>query len=346
MEKVINYTDLKGSYILVDVRSPGEYYECNIPGSINIPLFTDYEREIIGTVYVKESVQKAKELGIQFASKKLLDIFKKFNDLKDQYKIIVVYCARGGMRSDSICSILNSLGLNVWRLRGGYKGYRQTVNEELPKLNNEIKYIVLNGNTGVGKTKILRELENKGIDILDLEEAANHRGSFLGGIGLSKVRSQKQFEGLIYEKLRKRKTNIVFIEGESKRIGSILIPEYIFDNMSKGNHILINASLNIRIKNIVDEYIMGENPKIELIDCLHKLRSYMSNSKVDQLIEMLNEEKYNEVAKRLMIDYYDPLYEHSQIGYAYDLTINADNISDASDGIIEWTKNKFQGEND
>lgn len=336
MNKIIDYDQLKDNYILVDVRSPGEYEECHIPGAVNVPLFSNSQREMIGTVYKQESVEKAKKLGIEMVSQSLPEIYEKFCQLKANHKSIIVYCARGGMRSGSICGLLSSLGMNTWQLRGGYKGYRAIVNQQLPKINEQVNYIVLHGFTGVGKTEILRRLSKKGLDILDLEDAANHRGSLLGDVGLRGKRSQKQFESLIFEKLRNRRTNSIFVEAESKRIGTVFVPDYIKNKMLQGKHILVEADIEIRAERIIKEYISGSESKVEIVGGLRKLTKYMSNKKVEELVCRTEEGDYTGVVIELMKLYYDPMYKHSQDGYKFDLVVNANLMDDACNKIESW----------
>lgn len=339
MYKIIEYKDLKDNCILVDMRSPGEFLEYHIPGAISIPLFGDSERALIGTIYKQESVEKAKQLGIEAASKKLPSIYSKFKNLKNDYKIIVIYCARGGLRSGSVCSLFNSLGMNVWQLKGGYKGYRAFVNQELPKSSEQINYIVLHGFTGVGKTEILKILDKRGYDVLDLEGYANHRGSLLGSVGLGECRSQKQFESFIFESLRNRKTNNVFIEAESKKIGNVTLPEYIYKSMKTGKHILVEASIEVRSKLIVEEYIKSQRDKDEIIESLSSLGKYIGNKDLDEIIKLINTDDYIDAAKRLMIKHYDPMYMYSQKNYNYELTVNSDSINEACNDIELWLNN-------
>lgn len=342
MDKIIDYRDVKDNWIFVDLRSPAEHQEFTIPDSVNIPLLNDEERKEIGTIYKQESIEKAKKLGVEAVSKKLPDIYNQMLDLKKRYGNIVVFCARGGMRSGSICSLFNSLGLNIWQLRGGYKGYRSVVNEELPKLHTEVNYIVLHGFTGAGKTAILHQIAQAGLDILDLEGAANNRGSLFGSVGLGEKRSQKQFETLVYNQLEKRKTNNVFVEAESKRIGNIIMPEYIYSSLMRGRHILVEASLEVRAQRIVQEYIQGPDSQGEILKAFGKLRSYLNEKIIQRLVELVREEKYLEVAKELLERYYDPMYQHKQKDYQYDLIVNSNDLDEACREIVSWTKEKIE----
>lgn len=334
MIKILNYEDIdknkiQGSYILIDVRSEGEHRQEHIPNSINIPLFNDEERRIIGTVYVNESIEKAKYLGIEAASKRLPMIFKEVSELDKKYDQLIFYCARGGMRSSSIVSLLSSLGINAVKLSSGYKGYRKYINEIMPHFIKDVKFVVLYGNTGVGKTKILKELQKRGHDVLDLEGFANHRGSLLGSVGLGEQNSQKMFESYIYEALKKRKSNIIVVEGESKRIGKIIIPDYIFSSMENGVKIKVDADIEKRVKNIIEEYVTGNDE--ELIGALNLLRKHISERNIERYINEIKNKKYELVVEELMTKYYDPLYNFKNKNV--DFTICANNIGKAADEI-------------
>lgn len=336
MFKNINFSDLDERHILIDVRSPGEYKEATIPGAVNIPIFDDEERKDIGYTYVNESVEKAKKLGVEAVSRKLPKLFEEFLELDKKYDRLVLFCARGGMRSSSLCSLLSSLGLDAYKLNNGYKGYRKFINDELPKLNSEIKYIVLHGTTGVGKTEILKRLGERGHDVLDLEEAANHRGSLLGSVGLGEPNSQKQFEALVYEVLRDRKSNYVFVEGESKRIGNIVIPNFIYKSMEKGVHILVDADLDFRTKLIIEEYTKHSSSEEEILMALEALGKYISGKNIERYKELTIKGEYETVVEELMVKYYDPMYLNGINKYEYDYKLKVDNIEGACELIEGW----------
>lgn len=317
MSKTVDYRDLTGDYVLVDVRTVGEYNEATINGAVNIPLFTDEERALVGTIYTRKSTDEAKKIGVDIVSKKLPEIYSKIHELEKQYKDVVVFCARGGMRSGSITDLLCALGMRVSRISGGYKGYRAFINEELPKLNEKVKYIVLHGNTGVGKTEILKSLRDDGFDVLDLEGCANHRGSILGSVGLGSCLTQKQFESNIYEELKNVKGKYVFIEAESRRIGRVLVPEYIHKDMKDGIHVFVDASLDFRSKLIIDEYTKANECNYEICEALRGLTKYIGEKNTDDYCARVEAGDYEDVVKELMIKYYDPMYMHSSDKYDY-----------------------------
>ena len=337
MLKTIKYEEIEKSwininYMFIDVRSPSEYKSETIPGAINIPIFNDEERSLIGTVYKQESVEKAKKIGVDLVSKKLPNIYGKVVELNKKYDNLVFFCARGGMRSRALVSLFESIGINAFKLEGGYKYYRKYVYTHLPNLISNIQFIVLYGNTGTGKTHILQNLKRKGMDIVDLEGCANHRGSILGSVGLGQQNTQKMFESLLYQSLFNRKTDLVFVEGESRRIGKDIIPEYLFEAMNEGINIKIEANMDTRITNILDSYVHDTDN--ELIESLDHLRKHLGDKNIDRYIELVKNHQYETVAEELMIKYYDPMYEHNDREYSK--VFYNDGIENVTNDIIQW----------
>ena len=144
------------------------------------------------------------------------------------------------------------------------------------------------------------------MDVLNLEYCANHRGSILGSVGLGKQNSQKMFESLLYQSLINRKTDLIFTEGESRRIGKDIIPEYLFEAMNNGINILIEANMETRITNILNSYV--HNTDEELIKSLEHLRKHLGDKNIDRFIKLIEEHKYSPVAEELMAKYYDQMY--------------------------------------
>lgn len=336
MYQTIKYDQVKEEHILIDVRTPGEYEESTIPGAFNIPIFSNEERKEIGTLYKNESVEKAKKLGIDAVSKNLPHIYQEIVNLSKDNNHLVLFCARGGFRSGSLVSLLSTLGFHVKKLEAGYKGYRKYMLADLDKILEEINFIVLYGNTGTGKTKILKSLEDKGENILDLEGYANHRGSILGSVGLGKQNSQKKFESLIYENLRKRNSNLVFIEGESRRIGKDVIPEELFKKMKDGIHIKIEASKETRIDNLLEDYVHETSG--EIIESLNYLRKHVGDKNIDNYVELINRGDFKKVGEELMLKYYDPLYKHNT--HEYKKIFYSEDSRKTADELIQYAKNE------
>ena len=341
MYPLISYKEIKekmkaDEYIIIDVRSPEEFENETIPGSINIPIFTNEERAQIGIEYVNNSTDEAKLLGVEAISKRLPDFFKQVLQLKSKYPHLIFFCSRGGFRSSSLVALLDSLKISALKLDGGYKAYRAYVNANLEKISKDISLVVLYGNTGSGKTQILKALKEKGGDIIDLEACANHRGSTLGSVGLGEPNSQKMFESLLFDAISSRKSNLIFTEGESKRIGKSVIPDYLFDKIVNGKHIEITAPMEKRIENIKSDYLYDSND--DLIEALNHLRKRLGNKTIEEYIDSVESGNYKPVIENLMLNYYVPMYEHNKKNYIY--TIENLDPEVSADILIEKFTNK------
>ncbi len=335
----VEYEKVKDHTLFIDVRTLEEYKQDTIEGAVNLPLFTEEQRAAIGTAYKQRSVEEARRLGVEFVSTRILYLYDEIAKLKKTNKDITAFCARGGYRSTFFANAFSSIGIKISKLNGGYKQYRKIVREQLPKMNDNITYIVVHGNTGVGKTEILHVLRQKGLDMLDLEGAANHRGSLLGGIGLGKCSSQKSFESKIYSQLDRIKTQYVFVEAESKRIGRVMVPPYIHDKMKEGIHIFVDADIDYRVNILKKDYIQNDMWISESIRHIERLDKYISKEKVNELILQVKNRNFDLVAKELMLNYYDPMYQHKSDTYEYALSLNRIISSEeAADQIIEWHK--------
>lgn len=334
--------------LFIDVRTESEYKEDNILNAFNIPLFKDNEHNEVGTIYKMQGKHEAIKKGFDYVSYKLKDIYLQVTSLVGEYDNIVVYCARGGMRSGSIVNLLSSLGIGIYQLEGGYKAYRNYVLNYLKNIMNKKDFIVIHGLTGAGKTDLLKRLEDKNIDNIDLEGIAKNSGSTFGFITFDeKPPSQKRFETKIFEKLFFSKSNYIFIESESKRVGHVLIPNEIYDAIVRdGYHILLECSLDNRVKRLCRDYIYDKDSENLLVlkDCISKFKKRLGNVVVDKYIQLLEEGKYEELVEKYLVDYYDPLYMHSVKKYIYNQVINFDNINKATDEAIEFHKAAMEGE--
>jgi tRNA 2-selenouridine synthase len=333
----VTYDKAKNSHIFIDVRSPSEYEDDTIPNAINIPLMNDEERKLVGTTYKQIGRNEAKRLGVKLISPKMPDLFEQILELKSNNIQIAAFCARGGYRSTYFASVFSSIGIPIAQLEGGYKGFRKEVITSMPILNDKTTYIVLHGNTGVGKTDILNSLTNLGYSILDLEGAANHRGSLLGSIGIGKCNSQKKFETNIYDQLSSSKSQYVFVEAESRKIGKVVIPNYISEKMSEGIHIFIDADLEYRVKSLKKDYIQDENwisESLEAVECLNK---YISKENLEKLKNEISLGNFDFVAMKLMQEYYDPMYSFKSDAFDYDANFKTNtNCDEIAQEIAIW----------
>ncbi|SFL36293.1 tRNA 2-selenouridine(34) synthase MnmH [Halanaerobium salsuginis] len=349
-ERIITYQEsriLKDS-IYIDVRTSAEYQEATIPGAVNIELLDNTERKIIGTIYKQESPKAARLKGVEIVSPKLPKLIKAINELSQKKKNIILFCARGGLRSKSLAEFAQLAGIEVYLLQNGYKDYRHFIMNKLANYQFEGELAVLHGNTGVGKTYILKEMEKLGANIIDLEAIANHRGSVFGSIGLSLPYNQKYFESLLWEELnaKDRGEGIIFIEAESKRIGNSVLPKFFVEKMRSSIDILITASQEKRVKNIYQEYIndITTNQKEfqqQIIESLTSIKKYLiklaGKNYYNELLVQAEHGNFYNIITMLFENYYDPMYNNSQKKIAnYQLEINADNISQAAVKIVNY----------
>lgn len=340
MSNLINIKDALNldNTVFIDVRSPAEFEEASIPGAINIPILENDERANVGTVYRRESQEKALGLGIDYASKKLLQIYTTISQYHQQSKNIIIFCWRGGLRSKSVCSFLSSFKLHrVYQLIGGYKAYRKYVVYYLENRSNNFTYVVLHGLTGVGKTHILVKLKGLGEPVLDLEGLAKNSGSVFGNILFyNKPPSQKEFESEIFNVLYRLKRKIIFVESESKRIGNVHIPDILYKSMIGGHHILIDTHIENRIEVISNDYIYA-NKDDKLIQAIFYFKKKLGNEMVDLMIKKIQAKDYEYVIRRLIELYYDPLYQYSiQKNNQYDLKLYYEKIDEIIPKLIEY----------
>ncbi len=326
MVKTIEIQDalkmLDKSAVFVDTRSPKEFAEDNIPGSINIPIFSNEERAIVGTLY-KQNAVEAYQKGFGIYNSKITAFIEQFKQLPAEKKIIV-YCWRGGMRSKAIAELVTDIGRNTQQLIGGYKEFRAHVREELKSYESPFKLIVLQGLAGCGKTDLIKKLNPS----IDLEGFAKHRSSLFGALGLKPV-SQKMFESRLWKKLQELKNEkVVFIEGEAKKVGDLFVPDKLYEQMQKSQTIRITASIKTRSKRIVQDYFTyDEDEKIKQI--IMKLNVYLTNKRVEELCVLVDEKRYEEVSQILLEDYYDHQYKHALESKTYSGEVCNDNIDKA-----------------
>ncbi len=322
VEKTTVQNCLNKDVIFFDTRTPKEFAEDHIPDAISLPLFSNEERAIVGTIYKQVGREEAIQEGIKYFSAKLDTMFKEVKKYKD--KKIVVYCWRGGMRSKAVASFLESIGFYVFQLEGGHKAYRQYVREQLPNIRLPKNIVVLWGLTGAGKTELLHRLEKEKYNVLDLEGLAQHRSSMFGAIGLQ-PRTQKMFESLLFQQLKKFEgKEYVITEGESKKIGNVQIPDFLMGSIKKGLHIRVNDSLDNRAKRITKEYYQDQKTIEEIKQIIPKTKQKVSKLIVDMMLEALEKKQFNTVNGLLLEHYYDQLYKYTIDNIKYLHIINND----------------------
>ncbi|MGZ4106706.1 MAG: tRNA 2-selenouridine(34) synthase MnmH [Tumebacillaceae bacterium] len=319
--------------ILIDVRSPGEFQEGSVPGALNIPLFTDAERAHIGTVYKHESPAAARRLAMLTVSPKIPQLVEAMEPLLEQGQL-VIFCWRGGMRSFAACTFMDLLKYPVWRLRGGYRAYRQMVIDRLAEVEGLVSPLfVLHGLTGVGKSRILLMLKERGHQVLDLERMAKHRGSVFGSIGLGEPNNQKTFDAHLWEFIRMLDPQRpVFMEAESRRIGRAVMPEWLDRDKHEGVPVLVEASLDKRVERLIEDYLPEQDERVQegLFEALYAIQKRIRRDDFQELLEMLNNRKYRAFCSKILASYYDPKYLHKLKEYREAmLTVDAEDLDRA-----------------
>ena len=310
--------------IIIDVRSSMEFCQGCVPGATNIPLLSDQERSNIGILYKKFGQKSAIERGYGIFEAKL-DHFKKRFEQFPKHLSVVVYCARGGMRSQVITSFMRTLGYRAKQLKGGYKAFRKW---NLNKLDNfSLTFpVILHGKTGVGKTLVLKQMQNS----LDLEGLAQHRGSLFGAIGKQPV-SQKTFEAHLIQRLEElENSEPVFIEGESRKIGDVIIPAKLFSQMQSARVILLEASIKTRVSRIIEEYILQHeayHPKIR--EVISSLAMDLGKKNVERLLKQFDQGEYFDCFEFILINYYDRKYSHSLKNLIFENKVDTEEIGQA-----------------
>lgn len=312
VEQLLAQRDKAGSGpVLIDVRSPHEFEESTIPGSINIPLFNNEERIEIGTLYKQVSVEAAKDRGLEIVSAKLPDFIRRFAAIPGRK---IVFCWRGGMRSRTTATLLSLMGIHAFRLSGGYRAFRRWVVETLEHFVFKPRAYVLNGLTGTGKTELLQRLADSGLPVLDLERMAGHRGSIFGHIG-QQPNNQKTFEAqLALRLLELNDSPYVLMEAESKRIGKAVLPSFLVEAKERGVQLFLERPFRERIRYVIEQY-EPQLHKDECIQAFSRIKRRMHTEIAAEIELCLQEDRFEEAVAMLLEAYYDPRYDHAGLAY-------------------------------
>jgi tRNA 2-selenouridine synthase len=288
---------------LIDVRSPGEYRKGHVPGAVNIPLFSDEERTEVGTVYVKQSKEKAIELAYSYVNPKL-DHFIVESKKAAPGKKVAVHCWRGGMRSQMFARHLHENGFpEVFVIAGGYKSYRNFV---LKGFDNQSELRIVGGYTGSGKSYIIGHLRDKGQQVIDLEDMASHKGSAFGHIGKQDQPTSEQFENDLFKvwiSLDHHKP--IWLEDESRNIGGVNIPVNLYRQMLESPVFFLDIPREERAKHLVSEYAGAASG--QLAESIGRLTRRLGGLNTSLALNYLKEQKFYEAAMTTLL-YYDKSY--------------------------------------
>lgn len=294
---------------IIDVRSPKEFEDDHIPGAINLPVLSNDQRAEVGTIYKQDSAFKARRLGAKLISENIAQhLSSSLAEHGPDWKPLV-YCWRGGQRSGSMARVLAEIGWVVHTLEGGYKHYRNHVVASIDEAASGLLPILIQGPTGSAKTDILLAANDCGVQTIDLEGLAKHRGSLLGFDPQHAQPSQRMFESLLYDELKTLDlTKPVLVEAESSRIGQCHIPKGFWQKMQDARQICIAASNDARVDYLIRHYphIIAETSRLDrLIDGMVNRRGHDITGKWRELVEKKN---WPELVMALITQHYDPAY--------------------------------------
>jgi tRNA 2-selenouridine synthase len=303
---------------VIDVRSPAEFAEDHLPRAANHPVLDDAERAEIGTLYKQVSPFESKKRGAALVARNIARHLEQTFVRRDRGWRPLVYCWRGGERSGAMVHVLRKVGWQAAQLQGGYKAYRREVLAELERVPRAFRYVVLCGETGSGKSRLLEALAASGAQVLDLERLAAHRGSVLGNLPDAPQPSQKRFESLLWEGLRRLDpARPVFVEAESKKIGQLQVPDALLETLRAGECVRVEAPVAARVEFLIAEYrhFLADPARLKAqLDCLVALHGRQA---IGAWQALADRGEWARLVEELLVTHYDPAYRLStQRNYA------------------------------
>jgi tRNA 2-selenouridine synthase len=291
-----------GGNVLIDVRTPAEFEHGHIPGAINLPLFSNEERGMVGTIYKQAGREEAILLGFDLTGAKWSGFIKEALVMAPGKKV-ALHCWRGGMRSEAMAWALDLYGFEVFVIVGGYKKYRSWVHQQFEK---QYRLHILGGMTGSGKTKILQQLKKMGQQVIDLEDLAQHQGSAYGSMNKMVQPGQEQFENNLAGELKRMDAlREIWIEDESLSIGQCSVPKPFWQQMREAPMIDIKTDMQRRVAFLAAEY--GGLDKDFLIACTERIRKRLGPEQTKNAIIAIRENRMEDFIRMVLV-YYDKTY--------------------------------------
>lgn len=309
---VVSHPSYRQYSEIIDVRSPSEFAEDHVPGAINLWVLNDQQRAEVGTLYKQVGAFEAKKLGSALMARNIAHWLETHLAGKSKDYHPLVYCWRGGQRSEGMATILSRISWDTHLLQGGYKNYRNQVLNTLDTKASQLKLRVISGLTGTGKTRLLQNLKDMGEQVLDLEGLANHRGSLLGHDPNSPQPAQKYFESLLAQEITGFDVNrTTWIEAESNKIGNLHCPNGLWKNMKQAEVIQLEATLDDRVRFLLHDYTHFVDEPGLVLDKLEYLKSSRGAAKVEHWGELLKHGETSTFVEDILINHYDIGYTKS-----------------------------------
>ena len=299
---------------VIDARSEGEFELDRLPGAQNWPSLNNEERKLIGTIYKQVNPFEAQKRGAALVAANIARHIEQYLMDTPRNWQPLIYCWRGGKRSNSLALVLGQIGFKVYVLEGGYKAFRTAVIESIPQLVPRLNFRVVCGPTGSGKTRLLGALSAAGAQVLDLEALASHRSSVLGSIPGQPQPGQKRFETLVWDALRSFDPSLpVYVESESKKVGNLAVPDALISAMRASPCFDLQLPDDERVALLLEDYrffVTDTAMFSERLDALLELRGKVVVSGWKQKIA---EGQIEEVVRDLLLTHYDPGYAQSMV---------------------------------
>lgn len=297
---------------VIDARSEAEYALDHLPGAVNWPTLNNAERIEIGTLYKQVNPFEARKRGAAIAARNIAaHIEREVIDKPKDWQPLC-YCWRGGQRSGSLSLILGQIGFRVTLLEGGYKAFRAAIVQDTAQRTSQLSFQVVCGPTGSGKTRLLHALAAQGAQVLDLEALACHRSSVLGAMPGVAQPSQKRFETLIWDKLRRfSNAQPVYVESESKKVGNLSLPEALVQAMRASPCLNLTLSDTERVALLLEDYDDLVQDVDYFCDRLGVLTALRGHAVVSAWQNQARSGQFEAVVQDLLRCHYDPAYQQS-----------------------------------
>ncbi len=321
---------------VIDVRSPSEYAEDHLPGAINLPVLDDAERARVGTIYKQQSPFLARKIGAALVARNAArHLDGPLADSGGGWRPLV-YCWRGGQRSGAFATILAQVGWRVEVVAGGWKTWRRLVVEALHDRPVASPVVVLDGNTGSAKTELLGLLAARGLQVIDLEALANHRGSLFGAMPGGQP-PQKLFEGRLAMALaRLDPARPVVVEAESSKVGDIALPKQLWAAMRAAPRVSVAAPVEARAAYLARAYADVAADRARLARVIALLRPLHAAEVIEEWLRLADGGAVEPLAAGLMARHYDPRYEkhRARTASARDRTVTTASLAPGALGPL------------
>lgn len=298
---------------IIDVRSPSEFAEDHLPGAINCPVLDDAQRIEVGTLYKQVSPFEAKKVGAALVAANIARHLQEHFLSQAKGWRPLVYCWRGGQRSGAMTTVLRAIGWDAKQLEGGYKAYRRFVVDQLAIRPSDFRFWIVKGPTGSAKTRVLHAMAEQGAQILDLEALAGHKGSVLGQVPDTRQPSQKTFETALLDRLNQLDpARPVYVEAESRKIGSVHLPECLIESMRASPGVAIDAAREVRVAYLLRDYGYFMADPAYVLQRIATLQQFCGEKKLQEWQALVLNRQWDSFVEALLADHYDPLYKRSQ----------------------------------